>query len=146
MTATRQQVVLCALQWVRTPYHHQGRVKGVGVDCAGLGMGVFQACGLVPAIDAGNYPPDWNLHHDTERLADWVEQFATRHHHRPQPGDVVLYRFGRAFGHLAIVVDWPLIVHAARRNREVLVEDGQQGEYAPPREWAAYTVNGLEEV
>ena len=33
-------IVTEARTWVRTPYHHQARLKGVGVDCAGLVIGV----------------------------------------------------------------------------------------------------------
>lgn len=30
------QAVAEAITWLGTPYHHQGRVKGVGVDCGTL--------------------------------------------------------------------------------------------------------------
>jgi len=34
-----------ARAWIGTPFHHQGRVKGVGVDCLGLMVGVINSLG-----------------------------------------------------------------------------------------------------
>ena len=40
-----------------------------------------------------------------------------------QPGDVLLFKFGRAFSHGAIVTAWPQIVHANRRDGAVVLGD-----------------------
>ncbi len=42
MSTSGSDVVRTARTWLGTPYHHQGRLKGVGVDCAGLLIGVAQ--------------------------------------------------------------------------------------------------------
>jgi len=34
------QIVTEARRWIGTPFHHQGRVKGVGCDCLGMVVGV----------------------------------------------------------------------------------------------------------
>ncbi len=34
-----------ALTWLGTPYHHQGRIKGVGVDCGTLICEVYEKVG-----------------------------------------------------------------------------------------------------
>ncbi len=39
MTA-RAEIVAAARAWLGTPFHHQARVRGVGVDCIGLIIGV----------------------------------------------------------------------------------------------------------
>ena len=44
--ATRDRIIQTALDYLDTPYHHQGRVKGVGVDCAGLVICVARDLGL----------------------------------------------------------------------------------------------------
>jgi hypothetical protein len=46
---TRADVVASARTWIDTPYHHQGRLKGVGVDCLGLPIGVAIELKLAPA-------------------------------------------------------------------------------------------------
>ena len=43
---SREDVVLEARKWVGTPYHHQGRLRGIGVDCVGLIIGVGEKLGI----------------------------------------------------------------------------------------------------
>jgi NlpC/P60 family putative phage cell wall peptidase len=44
---TRREVVDAARCWIGTPFHHQGRLRGVGCDCGGLVGGVAVDCGIV---------------------------------------------------------------------------------------------------
>ena len=118
----RTAVVEEARSWLRTPYHHQGRIKGVGVDCAMLLCDVYHQVGLIPYIDPRPYPVDWNQHRSTERYLEWVEQYA-RPVSAPQPGDIAVWRFGRCFAHGAIVVEWPTVIHAVLRERSCTTSD-----------------------
>ena len=74
----RQRIVDIAKTYLRTPYHHQGRVRGAGVDCGMLILNVFEEAGLVPHLELGvdipNYPPDWAFHRDEPRYLYWVEK------------------------------------------------------------------------
>lgn len=119
----RVAVVAEARTWLRTPYHHQGRVKGAGVDCAMLLCDVYYRCGLIPFIDPRPYPPDWYLHRSEERYLGWVEKFAQPLESVPLPGDLVVWRFGRCFAHGAIVQEWPLVIHAYAPERQCTVSD-----------------------
>jgi cell wall-associated NlpC family hydrolase len=104
----RAAVVAEALTWINTPYHHHARVKGVGVDCAQLLCAVYEACGLVPHIDPGNYAHDWHLHRGEEVFIGWLEKVGAREVRapvRPAPGDVALFKYGRAYSHGGIVVE-----------------------------------------
>ena len=47
----RARVVAIAHEWLGTPYHTGGRLKGVGVDCLTLLAGVFSEAGLVGQVD-----------------------------------------------------------------------------------------------
>ena len=107
----RVAVVAEARTWLRTPYHHAARLKGVGVDCAMFLAEVYAAVGLVPRIEPEPYPPDWHLHRGEERFKAWLNRYAVRVD-SPLPGDVAMYRFGRAASHGAIVIAWPRIIHA----------------------------------
>ena len=103
---TRERVVQEAREWLGTTYHHHGRIKGVGVDCAQLLCAVFEACSLVPHVDTGFYPVDWHLHRGEElfikTLAPHAEQLPDS---APRaPGDVFVFRYGRTFSHGAIYV------------------------------------------
>ena len=66
---------------------------------------VYEACGLVPHIDPGNYAHDWHLHRGEEGFIGWLERVGAREVQAPAPGDVALFRYGRAFSHGAVVVD-----------------------------------------
>ena len=130
--AERAAVVAEARAWLRTPYHHMGRVKGAGADCATLLAEVFARAGVVPPVAIPFYPPDWHLHRDAERYLGFVLEHAvelsafssplsapeknltadSRELRAVLPADIALWRFGRCFSHGAIVIDWPLVIHA----------------------------------
>ncbi|MFZ5544406.1 MAG: hydrolase [Pseudomonadota bacterium] len=110
----RAAVVAEGMTWHRTPYHHHGRIKGAGVDCAMLLAEVFHACGLVERVEPGHYPVQWHLHRDEERFIGWLQQYA-----QPlpagqalQPADVALFRFGRTYSHGGLMVEPDLVLHA----------------------------------
>lgn len=107
----RQAVVAEALSWEGTPYHPHGRVKGVGCDCAMFPAEVYAAVGLILAIPPQDYPVDWHMHRDQERFLGVVLAHA-RASTDVNPGDLVLYRWGRTFAHAAIIIAWPTIIHA----------------------------------
>ncbi|HVA15465.1 MAG TPA: hypothetical protein VNF99_19610 [Stellaceae bacterium] len=126
----RAAVVAEARAWLRTPYHHMGRVRGAGVDCATLLAEVYARAGIIPPVAIPFYPPDWHLHRDAERYLGFVLDHAVElsppsitlplegggkgggDASAPLPGDLALWRFGRCFSHGAIVIDWPLVIHA----------------------------------
>lgn len=139
----RTAIVAEAQTWIGTRYHHHGRIKGVGTDCAMYLAAVYHAVGLIPAVDPRPYPPDWHLHRDEERYLGWVTQYA---HPVDQPGkgDVVLFRFGRCFAHGAIVLAWPTIIHAYMKEGGVVIGDAEKDHYlamsgARPRPRAFYS-------
>lgn len=121
----RQAIVTEALSWERTPYHHHGRIKGVGVDCAMILAEVYHAVGLVDFVDPGTYPTDWHQHHHREMYREWLERHADQVP-APLPGDVALYKFGNVGSHAAIVLDWPSVIHAYVREG-VVRTDGTAG-------------------
>jgi NlpC/P60 family putative phage cell wall peptidase len=110
----RAAVVAEAREWLGTPYHHEARLKGIGVDCAQLLMGVFSAStvGLIAPLRIPHYPRDWHLHRDAERYLEGLLHYARAVEEPPLPGDVALFRFGRTFSHGAIVTEWPRLIHA----------------------------------
>ena len=94
-------IVQEARSWLGTPFHHQGRCKGVGVDCAGLVIAVAKALGLSD-FDTQDYTPvpdgqrlECLCHTHLQHLP--LEQLA--------PGDVLLFRFDQQPQHLAIAAD-----------------------------------------
>lgn len=127
MTKRREDVIVEAMTWLRTPYHHRGTIRGVGVDCAQFPMQVYAACGFLEAFDPGEYPPDWHLHRSDERYLGAVRARA-REIDPPSAdvGDFVIFRIGRCFAHGAIVVSWPRIIHAVV-DRCVMLDEATNG-------------------
>ena len=112
-TQEQREAVACeALTWLGTPYHHHARIKGVGVDCAHLLCGVFEAVGLVPHIDPGNYAVDWHLHRNEEVFSGWLEKYAHAAVAPIRLGDVLLFRYGRTFSHGSIYVGNAHFIHS----------------------------------
>lgn len=107
----RQKVLDIAKTFLRTPYHHMGKVKGAGVDCLTLLSCIFEESGLIPTIDIPYYPQDWHLHRSEERYLKGLLKY-TKEIEVPKPGDIALWKFGKCYSHGAIVVEWPLVIHS----------------------------------
>jgi cell wall-associated NlpC family hydrolase len=141
MNVTRADVVKEALTWLRTPFHHHARIKGHGVDCVNLLIGVYSNVGLIPAIKLDHYAHDWHLHSDMPLFLDGVLGYADRTDER-LPGDVVMFRYGRQPAHGGIVIEWPVVIHAWLDTHSVELTEADQGKLGG-RFYAAYKVKGL---
>lgn len=128
MNLLREAVIAEARSWLRTPYHHMGRVKGAGVDCLTLLAEVYHAAGVIPAIEIPYYPPDWHLHRSEERYLAGLTAYA-REITPPAPGDIALFKFGRCFAHGVIVTEWPAVIHAWH-HLGVVESSADQGQLA----------------
>lgn len=120
----RAAVVEEAKTWLGTRYHHHANVKGGGVDCAMILVEVFSKAGVIEWFDPRPYPTDWMLHKNEEKYLSFVLPHA-REITRPnvKPGDIALYRFGRTFSHSAIIIDWPMAIHAYIMEKAVVWTD-----------------------
>ena len=122
--AQRAAVVAEARSWIGTPYHNCADIQGVGVDCGMLLVRVFVDTGLCPTFDPRPYPIDWHLHRSDERYLGFIFDRG-REVAEPQPGDVMMLRYGRSYSHGGIITrSVPLtIVHAFHPARRVLEEE-----------------------
>ncbi len=125
----RAAVIAEAESWLGTPFHHEGRVKGAGVDCLMLLAEVYERAGLIRRVEPGHYPPDWFMHRDVERYLAGVMELAREIDGPPQPGDVALFKWGRCFAHGAIVTGWPRMIHAYAEVGSVCAMDGRNGPF-----------------
>jgi cell wall-associated NlpC family hydrolase len=137
MEPLRNRIIEEARSWISTPYHDHASVKGRngGVDCAQLIRCVFVNAGVVPDFTIPYYSPQQFLHTDREDYMRTVLTFAREIPEREAlPGDVVLYKLGKAFGHGAIIIlpGWPAIIHASAPARMVLEGDGLQENLGVP--------------
>lgn len=101
----RADIITAARTYLGTPFHHQGRVKGVGIDCVGLIAGVAKDVGL-PLIDClayGRVPDGVTL------LAKMREQTIELSPKDRTPGNIVVFRVKRYPRHVGIFTDHGLI-------------------------------------
>lgn len=113
ITRERALVLEEARSWLGTQFHHAQRVKGAGVDCAQFLIACYVGLGIVAPFDPGFYGADWFLHQDGERFRGWVERSCVAVD-EPRPGDLLLFRFGRAESHGAIYLGDEQVIHAFR--------------------------------
>lgn len=140
---TRQAIVAEAMSWKNTPYHHRARLKGAGVDCALILIGVFAGVGLIDDFEPEPYPRDWMLHRDEDRFREVVRRHADQiDKSEVLPGDVALYLVGKCFAHGAVIIDWPLVIHADSRYGKVTLAEGDQG-WLAGRPVEFYRVKGV---
>jgi hypothetical protein len=118
----RAAVILEALSWEGTPYHHNQALKGVAADCVRFLNEPYVACGFTTREPQRDYPADWHFHRSEELL---LEAIGRRCHpvDRPDPADIVTWKLGRCFAHCAIVIDWPIVIHAWGDARCVTRDD-----------------------
>jgi cell wall-associated NlpC family hydrolase len=110
-------------------------VHGVGVDCINLLAAVYEACGLAQVGQLPHYAQQWHLHQADEVFAQGLDQHARRVQ-APQPGDVVLFQFGRAHSHAGIWLHGNQFVHAYNRlNRAGVIVSEMTPEWAKRAPW-----------
>lgn len=119
---TRTQIVTEARTWLGTPFHHQARIKGVGVDCVGLLIALGRQFGMVPLewdVQGYDRNPDGRT-----LLAGCMEMMTPIEQDAMRPGDVVLVRFDAHPQHVGIVGDYRhgglSIIHASGNAGSVI--------------------------
>ena len=108
--AMRRHIVDEAMTWVGTPYRYAGLEKGVGVDCSGMVMRVYDD-------DAGMKIP-----RNSAKQAEFCERLEPKD---VALGDLVFFATGKdpeRVSHVGIIVDDNHFVHAST-SKGVTVSD-----------------------
>jgi len=114
---------------IGTPFHHAGRVPGVGLDCIGLCIAVGMRLGL-DVEDYSLYGQHDNYQLMRRSLGDHCKLTCEIH-----PGDIMLFRNRLAPSHCGIYIGGGYMIHSHRARgvcREELREywlDGCVGAY-----------------
>lgn len=119
-TFTRADIVAAARGWIGTPFHHQARLLGVGVDCIQHVIAVAEQLGSVP--QGFNIEPYARLPHAGRLMAlareHMVELPAD---HGLQIGNIVVVAIEREPQHFGVIGDYRhgglSMIHAAANAR-----------------------------
>lgn len=120
--ADREAILAEAVRWIGTPYCHQASRRGVGADCLGLIVGIWNALAMTPLDLPRHDQRSWAQHADGEPLLDGLRQFLIE---KPaataEPGNVLALRWRSHWpaSHLAVLMDDGTIVHAYEGGRVV---------------------------
>ena len=108
---TAEDIVTAARQCLGTPFRHQGRIAGFGLDCAGVAIHVARQIGAwhLDVSGYGRTPAQGQLERslDSQPCLQRVARIEDR-----QPGDLLLMRFTAEPQHLAFLTRDGTIVHA----------------------------------
>ena len=142
LSSERQRLLDVAQTWLGTPWHHEARIKGAGVDCLQILIAVYHEAGLIDDIHPDSYSPDWHLHRDEPRYLQGLLAYCDPVD-APLPGDIVMFQYGRHAAHGGIVLDWPTILHAWRDQRMVVTSDVSNTPVLSERVAGFYRLKGL---
>jgi cell wall-associated NlpC family hydrolase len=143
----RADVIAAARACLGTPFRDQGRLPGIGLDCAGLLLCVGNRLGLTPhknfdVTGYARYPREVEVRRHLRLTMDPVYDFAAR-----KPGDVLLFADNRDAVHMGILAAGSkgeeTVIHATARLRQV-VEHGLDAAWLAHLR-AIYRFRGLEE-
>lgn len=119
----REEVCKVALSYLDTPFHHQGRKKAVGLDCAGFIVELAKECKLYKdkVIDLKNYSasPDGKTLREALLKGTAKEKLFTD----IKIGDIILMRFLQNPQHLALYMPDNKIIHAYSTAGKVIIHD-----------------------
>ena len=101
------QILNSARACLETPFRHQGRVAGVGMDCAGLAVHIVEDLGL-PYKDMYGYS---RVPHEGKLKAMLDLQPSLQQVSTPEPGDLLLMKFGGEPTHIAVFTG-STVIHA----------------------------------
>ncbi len=114
---TKSQIVEKAHEYIGTPFRHQGRIKGVGIDCAGLAIELAKELGL-PWVDRRGYDRTGT---GTENMRILIETILLKTS-KPEPGDLVLFHYfnKKIAQHLGIWTSATQFIHAYASAKKVI--------------------------
>ena len=95
----RSEFIKVVRTWKDTPFMHQGRQKGLGVDCIGLVICVGWETGLYTGPDYGGYPKAFSKDTITPVLDSYLAKTSKA---ELDVGDLILFKFLVIPKHVAI--------------------------------------------
>lgn len=129
----REKLQKIGREWLGTPYRHQAKLKGVGVDCVGLCIGIGLESHFLPPMTPEEWQPfaRYSRTPNPDKMTEALNLFMRPVVDTPRAGDWAFIEWrtgqGRALPmHMAMLCDGPngpTILHAFE-TRGAVVEHG----------------------
>lgn len=107
MTNTATCMIAAARACLGTPFHHQGRAPGLGLDCIGLAIVAANAA-EIPVRDR----TDYGRRPDGRSLIAALEEHGAVRVETIQPGDILVFRFDKQPQHVAMATGTDTMIHS----------------------------------
>lgn len=136
--ATPTEIITEARTWVDTPYRHQGRTKGVEVDCIGLPIGVARELHIRPDSFFLMLARDYRAYNRASidnSLYNACKKFVPEVLRRQRmPSDIVLFLIEKELRHAGILTENNTVIHSCDKTKKcvehVYSKDWQLSTYA----------------
>jgi len=115
MNEKSEAMIAAARRCLGTPFHHQGRVPLVGLDCIGLIIVALRSIGfgVNDRLDYGRRP-------DGVTLLAALEAHGAVKVEEIQAGDILVFRYDHQPQHVALAVDGDRMIHSFAPARRVV--------------------------
>lgn len=122
MMTPRERVIECARSCLGTPFRHQGRVKGLGLDCVGLvRIPVMEL--EMPAYKTNNDFRQYGREPVPSKMNDLLlNYFDEVPKNQMKPGDILWFKIRQDPQHLGILTADNTVVHAVANVSKRVVE------------------------
>lgn len=127
---TRAQIIAAARELLGTPWAHQGRTPGVGIDCAGVIVHILRLNGIDYDVAGYAYEPNGKLTLHADACLTRISRECFR------PADVLVFRIKRLPQHVALATDKG-ILHSFNRGAGTLSKVVETG---LTEQWRAHIV------
>lgn len=118
-----ERIAAEARAWLGTPHVNMAKVKGVGVDCGMLLIGVLEGAQIIKpdTISVAPYSNMWHLSHSEEWFLRYVQKYCDEVTDL-QIGDFLLYKYGRCISHAAVYIGQDRVIHALVNQGVIVTE------------------------
>lgn len=119
------RIVNVARSWIGTPFHHQGREKGIGCDCLGLIIGIateLKVPSRMGKMLAEYDRIDYHYHQDSDALLPTLQQHLAIHS-KLAVGHIAVLKIQNRPQHLGVIAELagePSIIHACMSCQKVV--------------------------
>lgn len=118
-----ERIAVEARMWLGTPHVNMAKVKGAGVDCGMLLIGVLEGARIIRpnTINIAPYSNMWHLSHSEEWFLRYVQKYCNEVTDL-RIGDFLLYKYGRCISHAAIYIGHGKVIHALIDQGVIITE------------------------